>query len=125
MVGEGLPNMTTYVGEFNGTQFEIMVNSNTTAKVRFGSLKFSAVFVQVHDGVATAHCALEDGTHIAIVVYSNESVEISVVPKEKDQIISMGFFKKRENVYSWKDAVIPLIIALVVTVGIRKLGLLG
>lgn len=113
-------NITIFAGEYEGTEVQIKVTSNTTAQIKFGDLEFDITMIQKSDGVAYAEADLPDGSHITVTTQANRSFELVIVPKGSSDIITIGLFKKRVQNYSLKDFIIPTVIAIGLTVLIRK-----
>lgn len=113
-------NITVFAGEYEGTDVQITVTSNTTAQIKYGELEFEITMIQKSEGIAYAEADLSDGSHITLTTHANRSFELVIVPKGSSDIITIGLFKKREQNYSFKDFVIPTVIALGLTIIVRK-----
>ena len=113
-------NLTTFTCEYDSTPIEIIVTSNSTAKLKFGDLTGDLSMISESKGIAYGESHLSDGTHITISSWANQAFEIAIVPKDASDVLTMGFHKVLDSDYSWKDFVIPGAIALVLTYLIRN-----
>jgi hypothetical protein len=119
-IGDDGINKTTYRGEYDETPIEVTVTSNTTAGVTYGDVRFNLDVFMEDQGIARADSTLEDGSHLAVTFYSGISFELSIIPSQTSQILTYAFSKRIPNEQTWKDYVLPVSIALILTIIIRK-----
>jgi hypothetical protein len=112
-------NITHYRGEHKGTTLEITAWSNLTGFVQFGSRSFSFAFSRERDLISYSECEVSDGTHLSITAYSDVSLEVVIVPAGSHEITAIGLHKP-EIEQTWKDYIVPGLLALAVTIVIRK-----
>ena len=113
-------NLTTAEVEYEGTRLEVVVTSNLTAKVSFGDRTGDITMLPEDRGVSYGECQLSDGTHFTVAMFANRAIELAVIPKGSAEVLTFGFHKGIDNSYSWKDFVIPTVLALVLTYLIRN-----
>jgi hypothetical protein len=113
-------NVTTYEGDYQGSPFRISAFSNTTGYFKFGAIAFDFEFVHERELVAQAECHLSDGTHLAVTAFSDAAVDISVISPGSKGIRALGLAKMRTTGQSWKETAFTMLLALVVTLIIRR-----
>jgi hypothetical protein len=111
-------NLTTYAGEYGDLSLQIVVTSNSTARVRIIDSPIEPFEIVAHreaELICHADSTLTDGTHLIFTFYSTLSFELCVIPKGGSDMSTYGFFKRRTTQTTWFDFALPIGIALVLT----------
>jgi hypothetical protein len=95
------PNVSTFSGSYNETDFLIVVTSNTTGNATFGNYTFDFELRYEREAIAFAEIDISDGSHVSLSVYSNQAIEFSVFPAGGGDLRSFGFVKPPNSKSSW------------------------
>jgi hypothetical protein len=113
-------NVTTYESDYRGSPFRISAFSNTSGHFQFGKIAFDFAFVHERELVAHTDCHLIDGTHLAVTAFSEVALDIAVIAPGSMEIRALGLAKMRVTEQNWRDTAVKMVLALIVTVLIRK-----
>jgi hypothetical protein len=109
------PNASTFSGSYDDTDFLITVTSNTTGNATFGNSTFDFELKYEREAVAFAEIDISDGSHVSLLVHSNQAIEFSVFPADGGQLRSFGFVKPPSSKTSWWEVGGILALAVFLT----------